>query len=338
MNNKKGEILRVILCIVVVAIIFATAGIATGNNEPMSSNLVVEATLRASGSGTAYAATVNILEAWDVNHVAVGINTDPSIGGFWLRHAEDGIIRNYNLGTADTEYHTYRIEYDGSAANVYIDGVLKRTVSINLTNIKLILHANARAIGDSVSAQFDDIVVSNEVIFTDNFNDGIIDPKWSTYGEYWMSVTEQGGVLDMSGTTSEQYWVGGGVATLIIDELKPLYVTIDIKPGSDPNSINLSSAGVIPVAILSSDTFDATTVIPESVALAGARVKLVGKAGKYLCHDEHINEDGLLDLVCQVQTIEDFIVTGESVAVLEAETIGGKAIRGEDGVNIVPDN
>ena len=39
-------------------------------------------------------------------------------------------------------------------------------------------------------------------------------------------------------------------------------VTIDIKPGSDPNSINLGSAGVIPVAILSSEAFDATTVDP----------------------------------------------------------------------------
>lgn len=34
----------------------------------------------------------------------------------------------------------------------------------------------------------------------------------------------------------------------------PESVTIDIKPGSDPNSINLRSKGVIPVAILSTNT------------------------------------------------------------------------------------
>jgi hypothetical protein len=112
---------------------------------------------------------------------------------------------------------------------------------------------------------------------------------------------------------------------------------IDIKPDSDSNSINLSSAGVIPVAILSSDTFDATTVIPESVALAGARVKMVGKAGKYLCSDEDVNEDGFLDKVCKVYTAQFMIEVGESVAVLEAETSDGRLIRGEDNVNIVPD-
>jgi len=60
-------------------------------------------------------------------------------------------------------------------------------------------------------------------------------------------------------------------------------VAIDIKPGSDPNSINLSSAGVVPVAILSSATFDATQVDPASVTLAGARVKLIGKGDRYSC-------------------------------------------------------
>jgi hypothetical protein len=37
-------------------------------------------------------------------------------------------------------------------------------------------------------------------------------------------------------------------------------VLIDIKPGSDPNSINLGSRGTVPVAILSTQDFDATTV------------------------------------------------------------------------------
>lgn len=114
-------------------------------------------------------------------------------------------------------------------------------------------------------------------------------------------------------------------------------VAIDIKPGSDTNSINRSSAGVIPVAILSSDTFDATTVDPDTVSLAGARIKLVGKSGKSLCHEEDVNGDERLDLVCQVYTAEFMIEEGESVAVLEAETFDGTRIRGEDTISIVPD-
>ena len=45
---------------------------------------------------------------------------------------------------------------------------------------------------------------------------------------------------------------------------------IDIKPGSDPNPINPGSNGLIPVAILSSEDFDATTVDPATIELAVA--------------------------------------------------------------------
>ena len=42
-------------------------------------------------------------------------------------------------------------------------------------------------------------------------------------------------------------------------------VAIAIKPGSSPNTINPKSHGVIPVAIQTTDTFDATTANPWSV-------------------------------------------------------------------------
>lgn len=117
----------------------------------------------------------------------------------------------------------------------------------------------------------------------------------------------------------------------------PIDVSIDIKPGSDPNSINLSSAAVVPVAILSTPNFDATTVQGESIALAGASVKMVGKSGKLLVHEEDVDADGLMDLVAQVVTEQFLIVPGDSVAVLEAVTASGLPIRGRDTIRIVPD-
>lgn len=113
-------------------------------------------------------------------------------------------------------------------------------------------------------------------------------------------------------------------------------VSIDIKPGSFPNSINLNSAGVVPVAILSSSTFDATTVDPDTITLAGAKVKMVGKSGKLLCHNEDVSSDGRLDMVCQVETAQFMIEPGDSIAILEAKTVSGTEIRGEDSINIVP--
>jgi len=51
----------------------------------------------------------------------------------------------------------------------------------------------------------------------------------------------------------------------IAREFGTLGVSCDIKPGSDPNSINPKSKGVIPVAILTTPDFDASTVDPTSV-------------------------------------------------------------------------
>lgn len=113
-------------------------------------------------------------------------------------------------------------------------------------------------------------------------------------------------------------------------------VAIDIKPGDSSNSINLGSAGVVPVAILSSPTFDAQDVNPNTVALAGARVKLIGKGDRYSCSVGDVNGDGLPDLLCRVMTAQFALEPGASVAVLEAETFSGQSVWGEDSIQIVP--
>jgi hypothetical protein len=119
-------------------------------------------------------------------------------------------------------------------------------------------------------------------------------------------------------------------------EVPEITVVIDIKPGDSRNSINLRSAGVVPVAILSSPGFDATTVNPGSIRLQRAGVKVGGQSGRYLCHMEDVNGDGLLDLVCQVRTDQLDLEFGDWTCVLVAETYGGRDIRGEDSVRIVP--
>jgi hypothetical protein len=113
-------------------------------------------------------------------------------------------------------------------------------------------------------------------------------------------------------------------------------VAIDIKPHNDVNRINLHSAGLIPVAILSSATFDARQVDPATVRLAGAGVSLIGKSDKHSYDHEDVNNDGLLDLVCRVRTANFMIEEGDSIAVLEAQTFTGERIRGEDSIEIGP--
>ena len=47
-----------------------------------------------------------------------------------------------------------------------------------------------------------------------------------------------------------------------LEVIQVVHVTIDIKLGGDPKSVNPRSKSAIPVAILTTDDFDATTVDP----------------------------------------------------------------------------
>ena len=111
-------------------------------------------------------------------------------------------------------------------------------------------------------------------------------------------------------------------------------VGIDIKPFSDPNSINLGNNGTIPVAIFSTAGFDATRVDPATVTLADAAVKVRGK-GKTMANAEDVNSDGLLDLVVHVETAGLALTAGETTATLEGVTIDGFPIVGTDSVRVI---
>jgi hypothetical protein len=113
------------------------------------------------------------------------------------------------------------------------------------------------------------------------------------------------------------------------------WIIIDIKPGSDPNSINLGSHGGVPVAIFSTDEFDASTVDPVSITLAGATVRVKGK-GTPMASLEDVDSDGLLDLVVHVETEALDLTEGDVEAVLEGMTFDGMMILGTDSIRVVP--
>jgi len=112
-------------------------------------------------------------------------------------------------------------------------------------------------------------------------------------------------------------------------------VLIDIKPGSYPNSINLGGSGVVPVAILTTPDFDAATVDPFTVALAGSTVRLKGKSGN-AGSLEDVDGDSDLDLVVQVYIDALDLSPGDAEAILTAFTYAGLPITGSDSIRIVP--
>lgn len=107
-------------------------------------------------------------------------------------------------------------------------------------------------------------------------------------------------------------------------------VDIDIKPGSDPNCFNNDGHGVIPVAILGSETFAVSQIIPDSIILEGMTLKTVGKAGKSLYHYEDVNDDGLEDLVVQIQDQDGVFEPGIGEATVTGVLFDGRTFQGTD--------
>lgn len=107
-------------------------------------------------------------------------------------------------------------------------------------------------------------------------------------------------------------------------------VDIDIKPGI----INPRAGGVIHVAILTTDDFDASTVDPETVALEGVLALEKGKSGKYGSLED-VDSDGDLDLLVQIPNTIDW-AEDATEATLTAETWDGIPIEGTDSVRLVP--
>jgi len=103
---------------------------------------------------------------------------------------------------------------------------------------------------------------------------------------------------------------------------------IDIKPGSDPNSINLKSKGVVPVAVLTTSCLDATTVDPDTVLFAGA------SPVRWTIED--VDGDGDMDLLFHFKTQELDLDENSTEATLTGSTYDGDPIQGTDTVNIVP--
>lgn len=114
-----------------------------------------------------------------------------------------------------------------------------------------------------------------------------------------------------------------------------LNVGVDIKPGSDPNCFNANGRGVIPVAVLGSESFDVANIDQATLSFGGADVRVRGNRGP-LCSLEDVNSDGFNDLVCHFEDNSDYWEPGQDDATLTGVMLDGTRIEGTDSICIVP--
>jgi hypothetical protein len=113
-----------------------------------------------------------------------------------------------------------------------------------------------------------------------------------------------------------------------------LPVEIDIQPGVGPSSINVAKVGVVPVAILTTSSFDATTIDPSSVCFGDD-----GSAPQRNCAEAHgtghlldVTKDKIVDLLLHYEVIQTGIDPGDTSACLTAVTTAGIHVYGCDTV------
>ena len=131
-----------------------------------------------------------------------------------------------------------------------------------------------------------------------------------------------------------------------------IQVSIDIKPGSFPNSINCNNEnGLIPVAILSDAEFDARTVdhttvtfgpngATEAHCVVTPKSKDKGVSSRGPCspkrHEEDVDGDGDIDLVFHFKHSETGLTCADTVGILKGKTYAGTEIIGQDAIRPVP--
>jgi hypothetical protein len=122
-------------------------------------------------------------------------------------------------------------------------------------------------------------------------------------------------------------------AAYVFTQVSEISVDIDIKPGSYPNSINPKSNGKVPVAILTTEDFDAGNVDPGSIDFLGASPLTWAM--------EDVDDDGDIDMILHFKTKDlDFnLLVDEGgeypYAYLYGETNDGAPIEGKDTVRLV---
>ena len=172
-----------------------------------------------------------------------------------------------------------------------------------------------------------DLELLTPVVPPTSLHDFVFEPSFSN--------PDFAGLL-FEGNEYDTQWADLSISYMMVRRAKePIAIDIDIKPGSDTNCLNTNGHGVIPVAILGSDSFDIANIDQLSLAFGGLDVRIRGKKGP-LCNGEYSNGDAYLDLVCHFEDDASAWSPGSEDATLTGTLLDGSAFEGTDSICVVP--
>lgn len=107
-------------------------------------------------------------------------------------------------------------------------------------------------------------------------------------------------------------------------------VSIDVKPGDTPTTLERNREGMVPVAILSTAEFDATTVDPGSVRIGPTGTE----AEPVRSMQSDANQDKRTDLMVLVRVQDLKLSCEDKVIRLTGKTASGVAIEGSEAITV----
>lgn len=122
------------------------------------------------------------------------------------------------------------------------------------------------------------------------------------------------------------------VSPVTAQEMDHIHASVDIKPGSYPNVINLKSNGLVPVALFGSVEFDVLAVDLNTVGFG--RMHEGGAAPVRFAYED-VNMDGLMDMVFKFQPKATGLQPGDMEACLHGMLLSGEHFCGHDAVIVI---
>jgi hypothetical protein len=205
----------------------------------------------------------------------------------------------------------------------------------------------------SIAHHFIDLQCVDDCTVVGLLNDGKVFDVWISYDGATLQVRLEkelgvGGVwtlsypIDIDGILGgEPAYVGFSAGTSSYSNYYQMpdilswefpQMEIDVQPDSDENAVNLGSKGVVPVAFITTDDFDALELDASTIAFGPAGTPIA----HVRAHVEDVDGDGDMDLLAHFRIELAGIGATDHEVCVTARTLAGAAYRACDNVTIVP--